>query len=571
MGTLQSLLRLNKKFILHADPAMEDPEGHLESPVNKSLLVDFDEGITTSVQWWNSALSTIWINFKITGPTGAVMYENSGFEDGADSTHWDLKVDGPGGLAVVFFYKMLPLDGLQQIIQGNYRVETSVNYDAGDGNPAHTESFYLDYTYNYCYTAPVMDASLEFDCECSKVTSIDVTDYESPSVLTRAHSLYYPDGVEPTPTYNPVTVTTAVNVISPIYSGLWRQKIVSSVTYNAPNNFYVCDVLTWETTKAAQCDVNLCDAMCGIEKLNDRYLAVAGSDPKKANDLFIQISNVWGQMVMFVNAQKCGLNVAAAKHLAAIYSIGGFLPGCGCDDGQPHLIIPTCGGGGGATVVIAEGVGIVAPSTVSNGIITYTVALAAAYKNKIDALFNTSITGSTTPVLVSSTTDGSGNITYGLTIATAGITSSYLASLCVTNAKIAAGAVTAPKVSTDLAVTEISVPIRFGGDSSATMNVPIYFDGWELDEGRYIVTKQGAVGGTITLRIPPATNPTGGTGNVITHAAIDTPYTKHIAGPFVASNIGNPDANGAGANSGVNLVINGTDGEGVLFLKLKRL
>jgi len=396
--------------------------------------------------------------YKITGPNGAVFYQNTGWDsnDFTDYDSFNYPTTDPDYNPV--FSTNLPVDSSGLILQGDYFIE----YKIQDVVQSIQPYIYNSATFNYCHIIPTVSIEQVVECFNSLITSNDLTNYNSPVgnyvlTLDRIHILYYPVALSKTP----VTVTGAQIQVSPIYTNTWTTTISTIATYTFTTGDFTytyIDLLEGSKEINVVCDTNLCSISCGIERLNTRYLnSVRYSSQKEQDAIFYKLTRCVQLMQLFLNAQACGLNDEANGYLQEIFTVGEFTSGCNCDGDDPQLIIPSGGGPAAVDVTVSAGVGILVTSTTNQGVTNYVVQLSSAYQDKIDNLKNVTFTTNTpTVVTFSSSTTGyltTWTIDVGVpALGPDAVATSNIQNLAVTTAKINDLAVTTGKIN-DLAVT----------------------------------------------------------------------------------------------------------------------
>lgn len=407
--------------------------------------------------------------YKLTGPDGMVFYKNIGWDTNSfgpaypatppavttyDSYNWPLSPVPPYN---AIFNFPLPLDASGNVLQGNYTIEYKIEDNAG-------LPLYLKGSFNYVHQPPICKIEQEVDCFSSIISSRDATNYNSPEgdyslSLTRSHKLYYPQGLNK----DPESVTGDLITITPIYDKTWTTTILTTAYYRfGTGNFYIQDKIEGSQEILVNCDENLCGILCGLEKLNNRYLESVARGRTDKDLLFYKLNRITQLMNLFGNAQKCGQGSNADLYLKEIYIVGEFDPDCGCSSSDdPKLIVPLYNIIGGANVIVQNGVGILVAGVLSNGTMTYTVSLSSVYQDRLNVLFNTEITSTDGSVTITPSVDGL-TLTYNLSVAggslpgALSITTAMLQDLCVTDAKIAAHTITDDKIAANT-ITNASI------------------------------------------------------------------------------------------------------------------
>ncbi len=386
---------------------------------------------------------------KITGPDGIVFYQNPLYN--SQSGYGDLYYDDNSGdpIFVESFHTLLPTDTTGAPLQGNYIVQMRVRAIGGLGNLYNS-----DFTWNQVlsYTTPTPKTQITFDYINNIVTGRDMTSYPENLTLTRVHTLYYPDGIQPTQPANIVS-SNATNTTTPIYPGVWTDGIVSDMIIALGNYFFIVDTINVTSTSSA-ITIDICALQCGLQSLEQRYENTKCVNPTQAAIYNNQLMEITKLMMLFFGALNCGDTDKANEYYIQIQAVGEFTTDCSCS-GNGSLV-PLFPIGGSSDVIVVQGAGILVTSNTSAGITTYTVALSVANQVLLESLYNTTITESDSPLDIDYTADGSGNRTYTVVIADGGITTTQMADASITTAKIVDANVTTAKI-TDLNVTTAKI------------------------------------------------------------------------------------------------------------------
>jgi len=224
---------------------------------------------------------------KITDPLGNIVYKNAGWDDN-DFSSIDLQFSTSTELT-----QALPVDSNGDIIQGKYIIE----YQGGILN-------YWMSRVMYCPTLPEIEIDLEYSCRISSITSTDATNYDlicgcsgsggvtvTPNLTIQSHTLYYPNTMQGT-IPAPVTVTTAINTITPIFTKRWTSRLTSFVSYEMPdvassdNILYLIEgTLNGIQYTDVACSECVCALVDCITQLYNAYKRAYEKNTKEANDI----------------------------------------------------------------------------------------------------------------------------------------------------------------------------------------------------------------------------------------------------------------------------------------------
>jgi hypothetical protein len=342
---------------------------------------------------------------RITGPNGAVVYENAGFAtDDFSSPDIDHDVQLYNDLI------SLPLDVDGNVLVGSYTIEYKIEV-IGATQPG---IYSLVKNYEYCYEAPDVVISAKTDCFSSVLTGEDDTAYDiegaTTTSLLRTFTAYAP----PTSGLPDSSTSNKVITVNPIATKTWTLEVSSDVQYDFTDGLCVIDTLTESIEHEVICDINLCDIYCCIDKLYQRYARELCVNMNEAERIkYTQLEPVIMRSVLFRMAIECGQNDKATTYYNEILSIAECEPGCSCADETPTQVVPVCPPSSSSDVVVAVGgngaitlaVNIVGSTT------TYTVELRQDLKDKLDALFNTTLTAGAN-ITITPTIAPNGDIDY---------------------------------------------------------------------------------------------------------------------------------------------------------------
>ncbi len=368
------------------------------TPKNFKLTDDTDyttEGI---------ALTDVRGLFKITAPDGSIAYENAGYA-ASDFTAPDIDAD----VSLINSLISLPLDSNGDVQLGNYVVEYKIDVAGAVQTGVYDKSFSVE----NCHIDPLVDIDFTIDCFNSNLTSTDNTDYgtelaPTPTSVTRTHTAYAP----PTTGLSDTVTSNKILVASPIATKTWTLGISTVVQWDYPDGLCVISTIVGETEAEVVCDVSICDIFCCIDKLYNRYKAALATNSVLASEIkTTQLDVVALDLVLFQKALECGRNDKAQAYYDHILEVSGCEPGCSCSDDDVSVVIPVCVVAG-TTVVDACGNGAitVTANTIGNTT-TYTVCFQQALLDRLNALFNTTLTAGA-GISVTPTVQPNGDVDY---------------------------------------------------------------------------------------------------------------------------------------------------------------
>lgn len=351
------------------------------------------------------ALADVVGMLKITGPDGSVVYENAGFS-ADDFSSPDIDHDVQLFLDSV----SLPLDVDGNVLVGTYTVEYKIEVVGG----TQPGTYSLVKSYEYCYEAPDISITAKTDCFSSILTGEDKTVYDIEGATLTSHTRTFTAYAPPTSGLSDTVSANKVITVTPISTKTWTLEVVSDVRYDFTDGLCVVDELKESIEHEVICDINLCDIFCCIDKLYNRYareLCVNSVRAEQIKDT--QLDPVVMRAVLFRAAIECGQNDKATTYYNEILSISESEPGCSCSDETPTQVIPVCPPSGGSDVVVAVGGNgaITLAVNVVGSTTTYTLELAQPLKDKLDALFNTTLTAGAN-ITITPTIAPNGDIDY---------------------------------------------------------------------------------------------------------------------------------------------------------------
>lgn len=247
------------------------------------------------------------------------------------------------------------------------------------------------FTYTYCFEAPTVSIEASIDCDCSRIVSRDITNYNitacnttiQPSSVSRIHTVNAPNGPSGTPVVAPTVSSLPTVTVSPIWTKTWNTTIQTTLSYTLPSGLSVTYVARGYDEYKVSCDEGLCCVFQCMQNLRNRYEMALYKNPSQAQELFPKMFAMTTAWMMYSVAQQCGSPSDKAKYLSQIIAI---VKSADCDccndeanDTYPTEITPLCGavaGGSGNTYVVSTcGNGITVTSNTVGTTTTYEVCI----------------------------------------------------------------------------------------------------------------------------------------------------------------------------------------------------
>ncbi len=303
----------------------------------------------------------------------------------------------------------LPLLGNGTVQQGDYIITYTVEDTSGAPFTVFNQK-----TLDLDYASPVVDLDMVVNCTTPLLTSTDNTPYTVAGVnpaIIRDHQILYPA----TTGQAPVTGTSAVLETQTFFTlsdqALQHSSLlISDLTYTFAPDFIVTDQITGNGFIDITCAAQLCDLYCCIRAQWLRYLDFLGTNRDSAARAYATWSEMIGISEQIRIAQDCGKGDDISDLVGRILELGNCEAGCGCDDGEPQLVIGL-GGGTGIVVVDSGGTPVIVTPVINGNTTTYTVSLDAAFVSKVNNSYNASVSAGVN-VVVTPTVDVNGNIDY---------------------------------------------------------------------------------------------------------------------------------------------------------------
>lgn len=399
----------------------------------------------------------IGVNFSIQDPSSNIFYQNTYYGTGgatpltSPDIHIETSVVNP---PVLVFPTNLPTtidaSGNTVVDNGNYIITAiyTVQTIAGGAIATYTATN----TVNYCLPTPNLAIQSFVDCVNLRMVVTDASTFPVGTSITRLFTITNPVGA---------TITTAAAswASSNLYStpnGM-VYNILLAITAIIPLTGGGTVTLSLSGSKGVDtnCASTLCGAYCGLATLAMRYEDEKNVNPGEALLTKATMGIVSYYVMLYQQAQSCGISADLDGYLAKIKSQANFSSACSCDSDTPQLLVNTCGCSGGGTYTFAAGNGL----TVTNVDGTVTYSMADTQYNKLQASYNTVVAvgaglslgtvtvGDTTTYTVTntSTAPSAGSITASM-LASDSVTTVKILDANVTTAKLADQAVTAAKI-----------------------------------------------------------------------------------------------------------------------------
>lgn len=245
--------------------------------------------------------------------------------------------------------------------------------------------------YEYYFKDPEICLQTTVDCQCSKLTSVDVTNYQvayaTVNSITRAHTLYPP----PASGWSPLTLNVVTVVYTPIVTNTWTSELISTVSYVQDNGLYVTVELSGSKEVNVVCDTNLGKILCCLTQIDKTYNAYLCKSPVKAeNYAQTVVQPTWHYITLFLAAQTAGDQTKAATAYQNILDYSGC-GDCKCNDAPALVTGCGSGSGGGSSMVYAvesQDGSIDVTQSVLGNTTTFNVEVSSALQNIINNLGN---------------------------------------------------------------------------------------------------------------------------------------------------------------------------------------
>lgn len=312
--------------------------------------------------------------FQIVAPSGAVIYNNTDFSQGgcdiwySNSEFNQLLINLPIGT-----------NGLPEI--GVY----TITYTAKDSDLSQTYTHVN--TYTYAYVRPTIAIEQTVDCVSPLFTSTDATNYTSnlvvPTVLTRTHTLSYPNGSagQGSPTVSSGAVIT--RGAAQFFQGVQTTQISTYLFYTFADGLIVSDTVSGTQNITVDC-VNICNLRCCLNTLEARL------EHEKCTNytLYLQTKATFDLVMALVGLVQLNINCGNGANVNNMLNFIKELTNCtdscnecGTDPNAPIIGVGTILNN---VEVISGGVPIEVTSVVAGNLTTYSVKLSDTFVNSVN-------------------------------------------------------------------------------------------------------------------------------------------------------------------------------------------
>ena len=305
---LSSILRVKKEFnLVNGDLDLTD-------------LSNFAGAGVISPNTWDTLV-------KIVAPTGAVVYQNAGFDtDVYTSPDFDNSEDE--------LAESIPTDVLGNYITGTYTIYLKCKVVQGADTiygSATTTSFVCD-----CNT--VVSIDVDVDYATAVATTTDTTNYGAYHSLTRSHTIY-PPPISGLPSQ---TTSATTNVYSNIVTTTWSVQIESTIVTLKANDTYITCEVSGSKEFLVEADT-LCKTLCVLKTYRADLFKKFG----KVNT--VEMERAWSlamdEYVLAIQATRCGRPQSEVQgYIDKAYAILGIDPSCDCGcsaSDNPTPVVPT--------------------------------------------------------------------------------------------------------------------------------------------------------------------------------------------------------------------------------------
>lgn len=319
--------------------------------------------------------STITGSFRITAPSGNVVYDNLiNYQSG---TLADI-------IGTTFLYTHRTIAGnLNAVLleQGVY----SIFYQVWDSNTSLTST--VTETFNLIYASPTVtiDGTVQVYTPSPLITLQDTTVYQVNSVdptISRVATISYEPMLinnvltTPTPTTGITATTTSNTFYSPTTELL---SVVSNLTY-VFSNYTVLDLVSGSESLYVDA-TTYCATVCGLNQLACDVQANP-QDSSIANDFNLAMS-YW---TLIMANQNCGNMDVINGYLKDIHALGHFNSDCNCGCGDTFQQVVGLGGLVSAYNVISANSYITVSPVTSGGTTTFTIELSSAFVALVNSI-----------------------------------------------------------------------------------------------------------------------------------------------------------------------------------------
>ena len=312
--------------------------------------------------------------FQIVAPSGAVIYNNTDFSQvGCDIWYSNSEFNQH------LINLPIGINGLPEI--GVY----TITYTAKDSNLSQTYTHIN--TYTYAYVRPTIAIEQTVDCVSPLFTSTDATNYTSnlvvPTVLTRTHTLSYPNGSagQGSPTVSSGAVIT--RGAAQFFQGVQTTQISTYLFYTFADGLIVSDTVSGTQNITVDC-VNICNLRCCLNTLEARL------EHEKCTNytLYLQTKATFDLVMALVGLVQLNINCGNGANVNNMLNFIKELTNCtdscnecGTDPNAPIIGVGTILNN---VEVISGGVPIEVTSVVAGNLTTYSVKLSDTFVNSVN-------------------------------------------------------------------------------------------------------------------------------------------------------------------------------------------
>lgn len=329
-------------------------------------------------------------SFKITSPSGVIVYNNTNFTDALCDI--DRVVSDYNQTTILI---PLGLDGEPE--RGIYTIVYTTLIDE--------DFFTVTNTYNVNYTTPVVEINQTVDCISPLFTSFDATNYTvngTAPTIDRVQTINFPFGSAGEG--SPVVGYTQTLPTSTFYNGTQTTEIETILTYAFPDGMGIYDVVSGSKEILVDC-TDVCAIYCCIRALEQRMISYSSTNTVLYRETTLLFSQIMGLVGLVTLAQRCGKSDEINGYLSSIKLLANCTDDCACTGDAP---VQVAGLGGLVNEVVVTSTGepiTVTPVTVGNTT-TYNITFSGALLTTINSLYNTEVVAGVNLLSVTSSTVG---------------------------------------------------------------------------------------------------------------------------------------------------------------------
>lgn len=232
----------------------------------------------------------------------------------------------------------LPYNSNLEVVQGEYTIDYKIQATDTNGDTFVLEA---QNEYNYLFDDPKPNLSVNVNCGVGTFTVEDktqlVVDNESPSTTSRELKVTFPSDVSA----SPITTSNTSLVLTSFYTN--TQQVDLSLTLNYVfTNFDVQTKVTAHEDVEVNCDSNLCDLYCCLQKLYEKMEYARCKDRTDYNFLEEKYRRALYLASLIKNAESCAKNADINKYISDLKEITNCNGDCNCN-GQTSQNITSTG------------------------------------------------------------------------------------------------------------------------------------------------------------------------------------------------------------------------------------